>query len=293
MDTLNIIGAGRAGRTLGRLFAIRQTFAVGDILTRSYEHSADAAAFIGAGRPANGLDEVRPAQVWLLGVPDDAVAEVARSIAEAGLVRQGDIAFHCSGSATSGVLEPLRSRGALIASVHPVKSLADPARAAQAFGGTYCGFEGDPAAIGKLKDAFRQIGAIPFDVSSETKMLYHAGAVIACNCLTALLEVALQCYEAAGMDRATALKVVAPLVRNTVENNLTLGPARALTGPVARGDQHLVAEQYDAVREWDEDAGDVYRALGRIAVDLARAQGSAPFDSIEALDRLFADRPPA
>jgi predicted short-subunit dehydrogenase-like oxidoreductase (DUF2520 family) len=40
-----------------------------------------------------------------------------------------------------------------------------------------------------------------------------------------------------------------PLVRATVENWAALGPERALTGPVARGDEATVARQRAAVAE--------------------------------------------
>jgi predicted short-subunit dehydrogenase-like oxidoreductase (DUF2520 family) len=40
---------------------------------------------------------------------------------------------------------------------------------------------------------------------------------------------------------------LAPLVRATVENWATLGPERALTGPVARGDEHTVAAHREAI----------------------------------------------
>ena len=40
-----------------------------------------------------------------------------------------------------------------------------------------------------------------------------------------------------------------PLVRQTVENLAELGPERALTGPVARGDEATVAAQRAAVEE--------------------------------------------
>jgi predicted short-subunit dehydrogenase-like oxidoreductase (DUF2520 family) len=41
-------------------------------------------------------------------------------------------------------------------------------------------------------------------------------------------------------DDVEGLRVLAPLVRTTTANLLTLGPERALTGPVARGDVSTV-----------------------------------------------------
>ena len=43
--------------------------------------------------------------------------------------------------------------------------------------------------------------------------------------------------------------MLVPLVRATVENWAALGPERALTGPIARGDEETVARQRDAVAE--------------------------------------------
>ena len=49
----------------------------------------------------------------------------------------------------------------------------------------------------------------------------------------------------AGVDR----ELLAPLVRATVENWVAQGPERALTGPVARGDQQTVQRQRGAIAE--------------------------------------------
>ena len=46
-----------------------------------------------------------------------------------------------------------------VASVHPLKSFADPATAVANFAGTWCVMEGMPAALAVLQPAFEQIGA--------------------------------------------------------------------------------------------------------------------------------------
>ena len=43
--------------------------------------------------------------------------------------------------------------------------------------------------------------------------------------------------------------MLVPLVRATVENWAALGPERALTGPIVRGDEATVAPQRDAIAE--------------------------------------------
>jgi predicted short-subunit dehydrogenase-like oxidoreductase (DUF2520 family) len=62
------------------------------------------------------------------------------------------------------------------------------------------------------------------------------------------------------------------LLKNAVDNLLTLGPAGALTGPAARGDLALVQRQGEAVTDWDATAGAAYTALSQLAARLALSQ---------------------
>ena len=70
---------------------------------------------------------------------------------------------------------------------------------------------------------------------------------MASNFLLALQDAAERVAGTAGLDREEARALLAPLVRATVENWIALGPERALTGPVARGDELTVQAQREAV----------------------------------------------
>ncbi|HEY5801800.1 MAG TPA: NAD(P)-binding domain-containing protein, partial [Burkholderiaceae bacterium] len=94
--TLNIVGAGKVGRVLGRLFAQRGVFAVQDVVNRSLESAQEAVRFIGAGRACASLAAMLPAQVVLLAVSDTQLAPVAAQLA--AHLRPGTVVFHCSGA---------------------------------------------------------------------------------------------------------------------------------------------------------------------------------------------------
>lgn len=283
MKTLNLVGPGRAGRTLAALLARTGLCAVQDVLSAERATAEAAVAFIGAGRAVRTLGEMRAADFWLLTPPDAAIAPVAAALAAAGRVRRGDIVFHCSGALASGILAPLAAAGALIASVHPLKSFADPAAAIGTFPGTHCAAEGDAAALAVLAPLFEGLGAQVAVIDPAGKTLYHAASVLVCNDLTALMEAGLRAYERAGLDRTTAQAMMEPLVRETLDNILRLGTVRALTGPVARGDADVVARQLAALQAMDARVADAYRALGRIALELAQAQGGAPTAALTAV----------
>ena len=266
---LNIVGAGHVGRALGRLFYARGVFSVQDVLTRSQASAQAAVDFIGAGRPVDTLEALRPAAVWMLAVSDDRIGEVARQLAARSDL-QDAVMFHCSGAKASTELDAVRAAGAFVASVHPVRSFANPQQVADAFDGTFCGVEGDPQALALLGPAFAAIGARTVVIDAAAKTVYHAASVFASNYLTTVLDAALRAYGAAGVPDDVARQLVGPLAGETLANVLRLGPITALSGPVARGDHATVARQQAALLAWDEPTGRLYEALVPLTTDLAR-----------------------
>jgi len=193
------------------------------------------------------------------------------TLAASGKIVPGNIVFHVSGATPSSDLKPASGRGALVASVHPIKTFTDARLAAQTFRGTYCGAEGDLDALKVLKPAFEKIGAKVLDISPGLKSIYHSGGVFACNYLVALIEAALRAHEKAGISRAASLKALEPMVRETVDAIFDKGPEQALTGPISRGDVATVRRQLAMVSGWDAELGGLYRGLGLIAVALAES----------------------
>lgn len=279
MKSINLIGAGRVGRALGRAWHSSGTFCVQDVLTRSLASAEQAAAFIGAGRAMTEMAEMRPADVWMLAVPDSQIAPTAEALAKALAassksnraqpVQPVTLAFHCSGALASGELEPLRALGWQLASAHCLLSFANPDLALQQLAGTPCALEGDPLAVTALEPAFESLGVRCFALAAEHKLLYHAGAVFATNFLPVLQDLAQQLWRASGMPADVAAQLNNTLLHNAVDNLLLLGPAGALTGPAARGDTALVQRQGEAVAQWNASAGEAYRALSQLASKLA------------------------
>ncbi|MFO0955869.1 MAG: Rossmann-like and DUF2520 domain-containing protein [Isosphaeraceae bacterium] len=286
---LNIVGCGKVGRAIGRLWFRSGTFRPGGIANARVESSRRAVEFLGAGAVVESFGELPESDVTWIAANDDALAEIARRLAAQGAIRPGDVVFHSSGALAASVLGPLADLGAFVASVHPLRSFADPAIAATGFAGTWCGCEGDGRALEILEPAFRSIGGRTFAIASGAKPIYHASAVFASNYLVALVEVAVRCGREAGIDRETTLKVLGPLMRGTLDNIDELGPAGALTGPIARGDARFVADQERALRERDPQIARLYREMGRVAAELAREKGETPDPSLDEIAKVLGD----
>ena len=265
--TLNIVGGGHVGRVLGKLLS--GFFAVQDVLTRSAQSAGEAVAFIGAGRPVSSFESMRSADIWLLAVNDDQIASVcARVAARGGL--EGAVVFHCSGAKSSAELADAQERGAAVASVHPIRSFADPEQVAASFAGTFCGVEGDPRALALLTPALEAIGARPVAIEASAKTVYHAASVFASNYLVTVLDAALRAYQAAGIPEAVARELARPLSGESLANVFRIGPEAALSGPIARGDMETVARQQQALNAWDAPTAQLYQALVLATTELAR-----------------------
>jgi predicted short-subunit dehydrogenase-like oxidoreductase (DUF2520 family) len=272
MSRLWIIGPGAVGRTLGRLFHDRAVFTVADVVGRDFERAVEARDFIGDGQAQTFADPVAVASgdVVMISVNDGAIDEtaawLARTVDPAGLT-----VFHCSGARDLAPLEPLRQAGAAVAALHPVKAFADPAREILTFDGVVCTLQGDAAAVARLAPAVTAIGGDPVILPETTdRRLYHAGTVFSSNYLAALVQAALDSHAATGIDEASSLRILGPILRDGLAAILDKGPVAALTGPIARGDAATVAAQAEALAGRDAELAGLYAALGRKTVELAR-----------------------
>jgi len=228
----------------------------------------------------------RLADVVLLTVPDRSVAALAADLAADGAFHAGQIVAHTAGALPSSVLAAAQAQGAEILALHPMQSFAEPERGVELFRGITCSVEGTPVArqAGALLAA--DLGMRAWQVEAEDKPRLHAACSLASNALVALLSVAAD-TAAASPDRAArdrALEALLPLSRGSLENLERLGVPGALTGPIERGDLATVAAHLDVL---DGRPAEVYRALGPVAVDLAREKGSLAADAARTLQAML------
>jgi predicted short-subunit dehydrogenase-like oxidoreductase (DUF2520 family) len=284
MTTLNLVGCGRLGKVLARLFHEHQTLQIQDVLTTSPDSAERAIEFIGTGHAVSQLAEMRAADLWMVAVPDRQIAASAAALAQ--LVKENGPAlknlnplptvFHCSGALAASALAPLKALGWRTASTHCILSFANAEMAQDQFPGTPCALEGDGPALEVLQDVFRAIGAQCFSVQSEQKLLYHAAAVFATNFLPVLQHTAENLWLQTGVPAALLPGLRTRLLENATANILSLGPTAALTGPAARGDTDLVKRQAQAIEQWDTPTAQAYRALSEMARRMIQNDTSPP-----------------
>lgn len=288
--TVALVGAGRLGTALGILLA-RSGYPIGGVVCRSPARAREAVALIGAGTPhTDPAAGAQGAGVIIISVPDRALAGVARAIAAGCRLARGVLLAHTSGAHSAAVLRVPGTEGARLLSLHPIQTVADPRRGAERLRGAAFGIEGDEEALDLGEALVRDLGGVPLRIKPGRKALYHAAACVASNYLVALVDAALALYRLAGIEEEAALRALRPLMEGAIENAARLGPARALTGPIERGDVETVQAHLAALAAAGADRArleGLYRTLGLSALALVARRDGALSPAHQALGALL------
>ena len=248
---LAIVGRGRLGSALAATLT-----AAGCDVAGPLGRGADGRITGGQGTDRHGTDR-HSADAVLLCVPDAQIG------AAASLITPGPLVGHCSGATT---LAPLAPHEAF--SLHPLMTVTGEGAL---FAGAGAAIAGSTARATKLAATLATaLRMRPVVIADDDRAAYHAAASIASNLLITLEAAAERMAVSAGADRELLL----PLVRATIENWAALGPQRALTGPVARGDEATVARQRAAVADRAPDLLPMFDALIEATRTLAAGTGA-------------------
>jgi predicted short-subunit dehydrogenase-like oxidoreductase (DUF2520 family) len=275
--TIAVVGAGRAGGALAAALTAAGRPVIA-IASRDPGRAGLLAARVGARPAPTPLAAILAADLTFLTVPDAAVAGVAASVAAAGTALSGHGVAHCSASFGLEALAALRVTGATIGCLHPFQALAG-VESAPLLRGALMAIEADPALRAPLRGLADDLGGRPIELTSGTRALYHAAAVLAGNAPLALLSAATELLVAAGLEQPAAEEALVFLMEGALTNARRVGPRAALTGPVVRGDTATVAAHLEALHERPETAA-LYRAL---SLELLRLAGAAGRDEMAAL----------
>ena len=227
----------------------------------------DAAGYEVAG-PA-GRGDVPAGEAIVLCVPDREIAAAARAVAGAAA-----LVGHTSGATPLSALAPAARAGAEVFGLHPLLAVSERG---SGFAGAACAVGGStPRALSVATAIARRLGMAPFALADERRAAYHAAASVASNFLVTLEAAAETLMGEAGVEAPRARELLAPLARASLEAWATLGPRRALTGPLARGDEATVALQREAVAAAAPELLPLFEAMVERTRALAARRAEAP-----------------
>ena len=274
-----IVGTSAVARALGTALH-RAGTPVSAVAGRDLQRAADTASAIGPDVQSRRIPELAGLGAHILIATADArISEVAHELASAGFAR--GVALHTSGVRGPEALAPLAAAGVSCGTFHPLQTVPPPP-VTVSFAGVAFAITGDLAAVEWATMLGATLGAGVISPRADRMSAYHAGAVLAANGLAALLDASLILMAHAGLDRNAARQALGPLMRTALDNALALGPERAVTGPVVRGDVATVEAHLQALRACRDLPLDLYRAVSLHLIELAQRRGLAT-ESLAAL----------
>jgi len=227
--------------------------------------------------------------VVFLAVRDDAIRRLAQLLHDSEVVRAEHVVLHLSGVQGQEALGPLVTTRAALGSLHPLQTISDPEQAPARLRGAWAAVEGMPRAVETAERLAEDVGLRPFRLTAKAKAVYHAGAVFASNYFVVVEAVAQRLLRHAGLSDPEAWQALRPLVGGTLENLERGGPLAALTGPVLRGDTDTLARHLESLTL---DDANLYRSLGRAALELAQKRGMDEGTAAKVAEALATDLPP-
>jgi len=273
MKKIAIVGAGNVGLVLA-IKLQSSSYHIWSAFTRNRDKNSYLENLLNCPVYNNPDEAVTGADIIFITTPDSAIEETCQAIALKDRFTRDQLVLHTSGAHSSDILGSAREKGCRVLSFHPLQTFPDHTAGLAALPGTYFTVEGDEAA---LEEAARLIEALEgklLSIPTALKPLYHAAASVACNYLVSLMDISLTMFAMMGIPREQAFTALTPLVERTIDNLKTMSPAKALTGPISRGDTATVRAHLAVLSEHVPELVTVYKSLGIYTTMLASRKGT-------------------
>lgn len=246
MKTCHLVGVSRVSESVLPLFLSHYTL-VG-VVNRTPSKAHRLASEYHA-KPFSSVEALPPANLWIIGVQDDAIESVAAALAATQQVRESDIVLHFSGALPASVLTETTGLRARVVSAHPPFPFPKVIPRDDWAHVTWV-LEGEGDAVQALIDVFEGVGQPVVTLPSAHKALYHALCTVLSGGPFAMATWANSLSQRFGWSNG--FHYLQPLWQAAVQNLAHQGVG-ALTGPHARGETRtLAAHQQALTRASDE-----------------------------------------
>jgi predicted short-subunit dehydrogenase-like oxidoreductase (DUF2520 family) len=284
---IGFIGAGKVATAFGRYLHTK-----GVPISGYFDHHPEKTAH--AGRQTRSVafqssaDLSLHSDIVFIATRDDQIEGTCRQLCRENSITSRHLVGHMSGAHSSRLLSDARNLGATVFSLHPLQAFADEAGSLAALPETWFSLEGDTEDLDPVIDLLVRMGNPYLTLKPEHKSLYHISACMLSNYLVTLADAAMAALEQAGIDPREGFRAMRPLMDGTLSNIAQLGPARALTGPIARGDAGTIARHMAALGARGlEDIQSLYVQMGLKTLELACKETATPPEGSAEVRRLL------
>lgn len=229
---------------------------VTEVYSRSDRSASELVNKLYQAEPKSDLDfSDSSAEIFIISVPDDAISAIAQDIA---LPEEATV-VHTSGAKSLGVLGYTATDSTGV--FYPLQTFSKARKVA--FGDIpICIEAADKRTEKLLRLLAASISKHVHIVKSEDRKALHVAAVFACNFTNHFLAIAEQIVNSKKLD----FEILKPLITETINKGMNLGPANAQTGPAKRHDFQTLDKHMEFL-SGNEELGELYRLISQNIVD--------------------------
>jgi predicted short-subunit dehydrogenase-like oxidoreductase (DUF2520 family) len=191
------------------------------------------------------------ADIYIISVKDDAVAEIANA-----LKGFGGVWVHTSGSVPPQTLAPITDTYGVL---YPMQTFSknvdvDMSEVPIFVEGT------DATTLSKIKEIAGLLSTHIYDSTPENRMRLHIAAVFACNFTNYLWAQSAEILKGIDLD----FSIMQPLIKATLDKAITIDPEQGQTGPARRNDMTVINKHLSLL---DGSKHDIYKTLSQYIIE--------------------------
>jgi len=231
-------------------------YSVREVYSQTPSHAEALADRLYNAEAKESLDfSTSTSRIFIVAISDSVIETIAQEI----VLPDGALLIHTSGSMPVEILN--YAAAAATGVFYPLQSFSKNKKAE--FKGLPIFVESaDDDAEELLFEMGRALGGNIQKISSEQRAALHVAATFASNFTNHMLLVADQLTQ----KHDLSFGWLKPLIRETIEKSLSLGPFEAQTGPAKRGDLPVLDKHLEILRD-DERLSDIYRIVSQHILD--------------------------
>ena len=246
-----IIGAGKISYSLTSAL-IKSGYNVFSIISKKKTSAEKLAGEFKISFSSNNLRSLtKENKIFFLTVPDNQIEKTAQKISKLNLDFKSSLFIHVSGALDINELKFLKKKKANVASFHIMQTF--PSTKVVDISGCTVAIEVEEKVVNDfLNKLALDLKLKPFLLKSKNKIYYHLAGVFASNFLLGNLFSSQKMFHLTKAEGIDFFSVINSTVNSTLNNIKSAGPAKALSGPVERGDLETVEKHLKALKKKDK-----------------------------------------
>lgn len=232
MKHIVLFGTGNVATHLFEAFKNSEDFKIIQV----YNHAAKSLkAFMDQVAITTNLDEIAPADIYILALKDDVLAELSEKVKNTDA-----LVLHTSGAVSIEVLNKFKNHGVF----YPLQTFSKN-KELDFSNIPICIEASTKANTNSLKKLALEISGKIFEISSQQRKSLHVAAVFVSNFVNFLYTEG----EKICQDNKIPFEILHPLILETASKVTKISPLESQTGPAKRKDQDVINSHLELMNE--------------------------------------------